>query len=198
MSAVRRPVQYLAADYGFSLVELVVVIAILAILSAIALPLFVNIQKDARIRQAQNSLVSLIKECRIAMLRDEDVSMASMGAAKASMASYEMASQGNSADLGKCQKHYDGRPYIVAEALPTDYTDQLRVSDYPSFAISYYIDSGEVFKECVVETYTKYKDRCNRSDFSTTRRCVPDPASTRLRPLPPICSDVPNQAYGDW
>lgn len=52
-------------DKGFSLIELVVVIAILGILIAIALPNFLNVQKDAQIAQATNALSTIIKECAV-------------------------------------------------------------------------------------------------------------------------------------
>ena len=50
-------------EEGFSLVELVVVIAVLAILSAVAIPAFQNVQANARASAVQNGLVNGIKEC---------------------------------------------------------------------------------------------------------------------------------------
>ena len=50
-------------DEGFSLVELVVVIAVLAILSAVAIPAFVGVQANARASAVKNGLVNGIKEC---------------------------------------------------------------------------------------------------------------------------------------
>ena len=50
-------------EEGFSLVELVVVIAVLAILSAVAIPAFTNVQANARASAVQNGLVNGIKEC---------------------------------------------------------------------------------------------------------------------------------------
>ncbi len=50
-------------DEGFSLVELVVVIAVLAILSAVAIPAFVGVQANARASAVKNGLVNGVKEC---------------------------------------------------------------------------------------------------------------------------------------
>ena len=50
-------------EEGFSLVELVVVIAVLAILSAVAVPAFVGVQANARASAVKNGLVNGIKEC---------------------------------------------------------------------------------------------------------------------------------------
>ena len=52
-------------EEGFSLVELVVVIAVLAILSAVAIPAFTNVQANARASAVQNGLVNSLKECAV-------------------------------------------------------------------------------------------------------------------------------------
>ena len=52
-------------EEGFSLVELVVVIAVLAILSAVAIPAFNGVQANARASAMKNGLVNGVKECVI-------------------------------------------------------------------------------------------------------------------------------------
>lgn len=56
-------------DKGFSLIELVVVIAVLAVLTAVALPGFLGVADDASVRSTQQGLVSLLKECSILKTR---------------------------------------------------------------------------------------------------------------------------------
>ena len=54
---------------GFSLIELVVVIAVLAILSAVAIPNFLSVQKDGKVAAAKNTLATIVKECVTSDLR---------------------------------------------------------------------------------------------------------------------------------
>lgn len=53
------------SEAGFSLIELVVVVAVLAILSAIAIPAFTSINDNARAAAASNTLATLVKECAV-------------------------------------------------------------------------------------------------------------------------------------
>ena len=57
---------------GFTLVELVVVIAVLAILSAVAIPSFICFPKKARATAALNSLTQVYKECLAKNLDNEN------------------------------------------------------------------------------------------------------------------------------
>jgi len=76
---VRRTLRTKPGQAGFSLIELVVVIAILGILIAIALPNFLNVQKDAQINQAKNALAGIIKECNVKMTRYDVATVGNKG-----------------------------------------------------------------------------------------------------------------------
>ena len=53
-------------NQGFSLIELVIVIGVLAILSAVAIPSFTGVRNNAKVSAVKNSLVNIIKECLVA------------------------------------------------------------------------------------------------------------------------------------
>ena len=84
-------------EEGFSLVELVVVIAVLAILSAVAIPAFVGVQANARASAVKNGLVNGVKECvvRAADNRSTDFADAQSFATADAYQGYTIAELGN-------------------------------------------------------------------------------------------------------
>ena len=63
------PVLGVTPQAGFSVLELVVVIAVLAILTSIGLPIFFDLIETAAVRAAQYSLTDAHKECLIAITK---------------------------------------------------------------------------------------------------------------------------------
>jgi len=62
---------------GFSLIELVVVIAVLAVLVAIALPNFLGVSDDASARTGQQAAITAFKECQVFKARGQAKNSAS-------------------------------------------------------------------------------------------------------------------------
>lgn len=67
---VRKVLNTKPLEQGFSLIELVVVVAVLAVLAAVALPAFLNVNKDAQIAAAKNTLATIVKECSVSDSRN--------------------------------------------------------------------------------------------------------------------------------
>jgi prepilin-type N-terminal cleavage/methylation domain-containing protein len=67
----RRALGKKPGQAGFSLIELVVVIAVLAVLTAIALPNFLGVSDDAAARSGQQAAITAFKECQVRKARGE-------------------------------------------------------------------------------------------------------------------------------
>lgn len=118
--------------------------------------------------------------------------MSSMASAKGSLPGYELRSL-SSENLGPCIKdNLDGDPVVTIEAYPVEPAGAPPLSEMQSFLITYYEETGQVEKECSVESYTKYKLGCSR-DFATRRVCIRGGANNCTQWI-----EVPVQSVGNW
>ena len=128
-------------EEGFSLVELVVVIAVLAILSAVAIPAFVGVQANARASAVKNGLVNGVKECvvRAADMKSTAFSDAQSFATATAFAGYTLSQVAASSGNGTVDSCYSA----LAEADASSESD---------FEIVMNSSTGEVTKTCTNDT----------------------------------------------
>ena len=120
-------------DDGFSLVELVVVIAVLAILSAVAIPAFQGVQARAKTSAVKNGLVNGIKECIVSDGLDAGVGFNVSQAFQGEYTGYTVREL--TARTGTC---------YAAEAIPP----AAQSATYPWFTINYNETTGVTTKAC--------------------------------------------------
>ena len=121
-------------DEGFSLVELVVVIAVLAILSAVAIPAFQGVQARAKTSAVKNGLVNGIKECIVSDGLDAGTGFSVSQAYRGSYTGYNVVELPSRS--GTC---YAAQASLITAA------DTLV---YPWFSINYNQTTGVTTKLC--------------------------------------------------
>lgn len=135
-------------DEGFSLIELVVVIAVLAILSAVALPNFLGVQKDGQVAAAKNTLATVVKECVTSGLRGTGTAFDDVQAAKGKLNGYTISMMGG---VDSC--------YSATASGDTGLAN---------YSIAYTENTGATSKTCTTEAATDYAAGCFTDSSLTT------------------------------
>ena len=179
---------------AFSLLELVVVIAILAILVAIALPNFIRVRQDGQISQSKNALATILKECVVAQLRGIDGGnprLSAIPSSRASLSGYKLAVEDSSGTLVyssdarygslRCFQvpvGYTNSQFIM-RAEPTILTSRGNGA-FPSFQINFDPSTASTTKNC---TY-----------FSPDREVYSEGCIPSFRPPPGYSGPL----FGEW
>jgi len=147
---------------GFSLIELVVVIAVLAVLIAIALPNFLGVQRDAKISSAKNTLTNIIKECAVKSSRG---GLERMGANPADANGTQIATaftdlNGYTIRAWVATGQLDGGPLTSGSSCMEASAQPDNPGELASYAIQYNGSTGQLTKRCIAANANTYREGC--------------------------------------
>jgi prepilin-type N-terminal cleavage/methylation domain-containing protein len=156
----------LSNSSGFSLLELVVALAVIGVLIALALPNFSNIRRDAQISQAKNTLAVLLKECAVARargVRSGQPLLRDARSSKASLSGFKLVvnNASNSQDVVQPSAAFyqipcfqlSSSPEFRVRAVPdSSQATSLGNPMMPEFVIAFSDASGATEKRCFYRT----------------------------------------------
>ena len=149
---------------GFSLLELVVVVAVLAILAQVAFSFFYGVTRDAKVSAAKSSLVNIMKECISTSIRiGREAKISSIRSASSTLnpfadrygLNYTSDGYTYDTDMTSSQKiTANSGCYKIAAKSTTDPVNGKHPGRYPHFMIEYSPTTNTVKKTCLIDGAT--------------------------------------------
>ena len=152
---------------GFSLLELVVVVAVLAILASIAVPSFIGLARDARISAVKTSLVNIMSECLVtSTLPGREALISELRTASTTLNPFgdrfglNFSSDGFTYDTSLTSNQQivasSGCYSIAAKSTTDRVVNGKAIGRYPHFMVQF--TNGMVQKTCLVDGASTYND----------------------------------------
>ena len=158
---------------GFSLIELVVVVAVLAILSAIAIPSFADMRKKSMITVAKQNLITIFKECNLANIHNVNATFSDINAWNSSNSYGDRSGLGFGGDGFTNDTSLDSNDPIsstdscMSIAAKSNTISGTSFGSLPHFEIKYNSATNNVEKNCQVDSSETFnKGTCNATNPS--------------------------------
>ena len=158
---------------GFSLIELVVVVAVLAILSAIAIPAFSDIKKKSMITVAKQNLILILKECYLADIGNGNATFSDINAWNSTNSFGDKSGLGFGSDGFTYDTGIDtNEPIASSDSCMTVAAKSNTISgtsfgSLPHFEIKYNASTNVIEKNCQVDSSETFnKGTCDATNPS--------------------------------
>ena len=155
---------------GFSLIELVVVVAVLAILSSIAIPAFDDMRKKAMITTAKANLILIIKECNLAQVmnggsaRFSDIQAWNSSNSFGDRSGINFGGDGFTYDTGlSTNTPIKSSDSCMSIAAKSNTISGSSLGSLPHFEIKYNESLGKIEKNCLVDSANTYNNSTCKS-----------------------------------